>query len=225
VTEFIPDLATGNLVFTNSGTSGGVASYVVDQGAFAYFPDYLVSKTRNVARNVAYLSHLPNLPANNIQNISFSTASSALNTTYVNILYRQCYRVQVFIGNQLHNLEWQDEEANGQVVNRIAEAIDLVGEPGIYAAYQQLAASRNNRLAFETLLWAVSVAKDKSTERHRVTVLTEFSREPDQAVRYNAVEALGNMATYSESAQRALREISRSETNREIANMAAAYSR
>ena len=156
---------------------------------------------------------------------AFATGSSTMHAVYSGIIGRQCQRMEAFIGAELGKLEWEDDEAADEAVERIAAAIDLVGEPGIYAAYQHLAATRDQRFPVEKLLSAISSAKDDSTERHRINLLYTYCRDADIFTRYTAVEALGNMASHSGDARQALQQISKQEENSEIAAMAVEMSR
>jgi hypothetical protein len=161
----------------------------------------------------------------NVQHTTVSAASSSVNAMYAGIIGRQCWRARDFIASELSKLEWEDEGENEKIVNRIAEAIDLIGEPGIYASCEQLLTNRTRHFTFSSLLRALSVAKDRSTEGYRVKLLLLLLRDADPATRYSAVEALGNMAIHSDSAKFALRDFSSKEPNSEIAAMADAYSR
>ena len=110
----------------------------------------------------------------------FSQTSSQVNAAYSGIIARQCLRAQAFIINELRRLtDWDDEETNDQIVQRIAAAIDLVGEPDIYAAYQEMVANQESDFTREKLMTAISMARDESTDRHRVNLLTVFAREGD----------------------------------------------
>jgi len=161
----------------------------------------------------------------NIGKTAFSQTSSQVNSAYAGIIARQCHRTQVFINNELRRLDWDDEETNEQIVNRIAAAIDLVGEPGIYAACQEMIQNQESDFSRQKLMTAISMARDESTERHRVNLLAVFAREGDIATRYRAVEALGNMSDRSSAAKTALHNISNKDANRQIADMAVSYSR
>lgn len=160
----------------------------------------------------------------NLEKPIFSATSSQINAAYAGIVARQCRRAQTFINQELRRLHWEDEELNEQVIDRIAAAIDLVGEPGIYAAYQEMIANKESDFTRDKLMAAISTARDESTERHRVNLLSVFAREGDISTRYRAVEALGNMAPRSDRAKAALQNVSAKDTNPQIADLAAAFS-
>jgi hypothetical protein len=153
------------------------------------------------------------------------SSSSDITVTYYDILSRQSQRTHNFIDIELRKLEWDEDEINEEVVNRIANALDLVGEPGIWAAYLELTIRRKNRFTVEKLLLALSEAKDGSTERHRIAVLGLFSQASDAALRYSAVEALGNMASRSAAAKAVLNNIRRTESDKQISRIADLYGR
>ena len=108
---------------------------------------------------------------------------------------------------------------------RIAEAIDLVGEPALCAAYVQLLANVTRRFPLEKLLQALATARDGDTEKFRAEVIERFCYAQDPAVRYTAVEALGEMASHSHIAKELLKKLSETETNKQIAGIAKSYAR
>jgi hypothetical protein len=212
---------------TNSGgTSGLPLSYAVGDSFSGYFSAGNVVKIENFAPDLGYggtLSSVSVLPASNLSWLSFSTASSGVNATYISILSRQCYRAQVFINNQLRKLEWDGDESNAEVVGKIADAIDLVGEPALVAAYRDLLSHTKHLFRAEKLLRAIAEAKDDTTETYRAHVLEQFCHAQDPQLRYSAVEALGNMASHSSVAKDLLETVRNGESNTQIAHLADLY--
>ena len=223
--------------YKSPGTNIKTWSYIVEDDKAADqlpVPSNIPEGNKNVGDKVYFFGH-GNAASGQIESLVvfgsnigrqiFTVNSSDVNAAYTGIITRQCQRAQDFISNELRKLEWDDEDTNERVVDTIAAAIDLVGEPGIYAACQELMAHQNHQLIFEKLLMAVSSAKDRSTDRHRVNLLSTFLHSSDAVARYSAVEALGNMASHSNGAKTALQKVAASETDHNIAHVASIYGR
>jgi len=165
------------------------------------------------------------LLGSNAAHAATTLGSSATNGLYAGIIMRQCERAGAFFGDELHKLEWEGDNANAEIINRISDAIDLVGEPALAAACRELLSHSGYRLKAEKLLQAISAAKDDSTESYRAGILERFCQASDPQLRYSAVDALGNMSSHSSLAKELLKNIRTAETNIQIARLADLYIR
>jgi len=142
---------------------------------------------------------------------------------YSDIFAKQYGRLRTFFDRELKSLQWSDDEANEEIIERLSEIIDLVGEVAIYAAYKEAQSLGDRHFTLERLLTAIASAKDKLTEQSRTKLLLQYALSPDSSARYAAVRALGRMQ--GGDARARLREISAQEKNPQIARAAEALSK
>jgi hypothetical protein len=155
-----------------------------------------------------------------------AVGSSATSGLYAGIVMRQCERVGTYFENELHKIEWEGDDRNTDVIiNRLSDAIDLVGEPALAAACRELMSHTKYRFRMDKLLQAVAAAKDNTTEIYRARVLEQFCHASDPQLRYAAVDALGNMAAHSSAAKEFLKNVRKGESNMQIASLAELYIR
>jgi hypothetical protein len=139
---------------------------------------------------------------------------------YMKIFSAQCDRVSAFIHEKLEQLDRSDDDQNEEIVDSIANVIDLVGEPASCTAEMEARLLEDESFIFERLLLAIATAHYKETEAYRLRVLRQYAGNANYLVRRAAVRALGRMDT--EGAKRALREISGQKDGGEISHFAAA---
>jgi hypothetical protein len=149
---------------------------------------------------------------------------SAVVNMYQKIFSDQCARVSSFIYDNLEQLDRSDDDYNEKIIERIAEAIDLVGEPASYTATIDANILREDHFVFSRLLLAIASSRHRETEAYRLEVLRGYAQNEDVRTRHAAIRALGRMR--SDAAKNALREISKQAgQKREVAQFAAAFAR
>jgi hypothetical protein len=167
-------------------------------------------------------------------NTAFSVSSTATTvgpaymftaplSEYRRIFSEQCNRVSAFIYEHFEQLNRHDDDCNEKIIERVASAIDLVGEPAFGAAYLEASVLRKDKFALEQLLFAVATAKGKETEAGRLEMLRGYVESSDPSTRRAAVRALGRME--SQDAKALLRKIGSPPAHGEIAQLAAALSK
>ena len=142
---------------------------------------------------------------------------------YQKIFSEQCARVSAFIYGYLEQLDRSDDDYNEKIIERISEAIDLVGEPASGTAVLEAQLLREDRFVFDRLLLAIASARHKETEPYRLNMLRGYAQSENPRTRRAAVRALGRMD--SEGAKSVLREISRTKDRSEVSQMASAFLR
>jgi hypothetical protein len=150
-------------------------------------------------------------------------AVTSLTAMYKQILSNQCVRASAYICDSLERLDRSDDDYNEGIIERIASAIDLVGEPAYCSAFAEATLLREDRFVFERLLLAVASSRHKETEPYRLEMLRRYAESPDARTRYSAVRALGRMD--SAAAKSLLREIASKADHSEVTQMAAAQLR
>jgi HEAT repeat protein len=132
--------------------------------------------------------------------------------------------VSAFIYQNLQQLDRYDDEYNEKIIERIAEAIDLVGEPASCTAALDAKVLREDHFVFANLLLAIASSRHRDSESYRLEVLRAFAQNDDPQTRRAAIRALGRMP--SGDARNALREISKQAGGRsELAQLSAAFAR
>lgn len=156
-----------------------------------------------------------------------SSLNSSVNISaaYNGLVSRQFCRAHNFIGDQLNQLSRDDEENNDQLIEKIATAIDLLGEPALGAVWSILRGQETKRFVVEKLLEAVVAAKEESVEGYRANIVEGLCHSQDSNVRYAAVDALGDMASHNEIAKKLLEKLLLTEGNSQIGTIARSYAR
>lgn len=177
--------------------------------------------------SVVLNSSTANAALTKVDNKPVAPASYTFVTTldlYEKIFSGQCDRVSNYIFGQLERLDrGSDEDQNEVIIERIADVIDLVGEPAACTTVLEARLLKQDPPMLEPLLLAIGSAQHKETEAGRVQILSQFASDSDYRVKRAAVRALGRMNT--EAARRALVEISRHHERTEIGRFAAAMLR
>lgn len=224
-------LSVGSFVFTNPeamlvygsvGTSSFIhglvgASNVVCGGSTVelsgYYTVHRNSNTELAGSTAAYNKEAP--PAS----YTFITTFDI----YQEIFSKQCARVGMFIYDSLEKLDRSDDDNNEEIIEHIANVIDIVGEPAVYTAALEANFLYNNNFAFERLLLAIATSSHKETEAYRLELLRGYADNPDYRTRLAAVRALARMKT--DGAKSELQKISSRTERGEIPQMAAALLR
>ncbi len=166
------------------------------------------------------------MAANVAVNFGSAPSSYTLSTVvnmYKKIFSDQCARVSAFIYDNLQQLDRSDDDYNEKIIERIAEAIDLVGEPASCTAAIDANLLREDHFVFANLLLAIASSRHGETEGYRLKVLRDYAQSEDPRTRRAATRALGRMHT--DDAKNALQEISRQAGRSEVSQLAAAYLR
>ena len=210
-------VSAGMSVVPGAPNSGMV--YLYETGT-AYLcgtaPELAVGQAQ-VTANVGFLTNGPPI------NQGTAPVGVTFTTTlwmYQKIMSEQCVRTSSLIFESLGQLDYENDDYNEQVVERIADAIDLVGEPAYCTALLE-ARHLQDRFAFGYLLLGIASSKSKETETHRLRTLCGYTEDSDYRTRRAAVRALGRMG--AAGAKQALREISENAAHGEIAQMARAF--
>jgi oligoendopeptidase F len=189
----------------------------------------IVSTATMTANNVAIASATgTGFQSGNIAiNYGVTPASYTLSTMvnmYQKLFSDQSARVSTFIYDNLQQLDRSDDEYNEKIIERIAEAIDLVGEPASCVAALDAKVLREDHFVFANLLLAIASSRHRDSESYRLEVLRAFAQNDDPQTRRAAIRALGRMP--SREAKDALREISKQAGGRsELAQLSAALAR
>lgn len=157
---------------------------------------------------------------------SIESASYTFTSTidqYKRIFSAQCVRVGKFVDQKLEQLDLDDDDKNEDVVDSIAQVIDLVGEPAFGTMLMEARILRGQGFTFERLLLAIASSHHKETEGARLKLLQQYAADFDYRVRRAAVRALGRMDT--EGAKKTLTEISSDNAGSEMGRFAGALLR
>jgi len=179
------------------------------------------AETANTYTNTSGTGVMGTNVAVNFGAVPSSYTLSTVVNTYQKIFSDQCARVSSFIYNNLEQLDRSDDDYNEKIIERIADAIDLVGEPASCTAAMDASLLREDHFVFASLLLAIASSRHRETEGYRLKVLRNYAESEDPRTRRAAIRALGRM--HSDDAKGALREISTQTGRSEISQLAAAY--
>ena len=143
------------------------------------------------------------------------------NEIYSKIFSAQCARVSAFVAENLERLDRADDDYNENIIELIANVIDLVGEPAYGTVSLEAQVQQRNAFVFERLLCAIAESRHKDTEFYRLELLRNYAEGADFRTKRAAVRALGRMKT--DAARAALNEIGHNKSNAELAKLATAY--
>jgi hypothetical protein len=192
----------------------------------AYFVSGTAPETSSVTITATASSNVAVCINNTSMNRGLTSPAYTFTTTvamYRDIFSAQCARVHTLIYENLEQLDHYDDDYNEKIINRITDAIDLVGEPAYCTAFLEARQLRDDRYSFERLLLAIGGSRHRETEGLRLEMLRSYAESSDSRSRRAAVRALGRMD--SQSAKSLLRKIGDKADCSEIAQMATALLR